>query len=87
VDRFFICDVWHHVENQTKYLALMKKILRHGGEIIMIDFHKADLPVGPPPQMRIDREELLKQMQSRGFKLKQEHTFLPYQYFLVFAPQ
>jgi ubiquinone/menaquinone biosynthesis C-methylase UbiE len=87
VNRFFICDVWHHVENQTKYLSLMRKMLKSGGEIIMIDFQQADIPVGPPPQMRIDRQELLKQMESHGFRLKQEHTFLPYQYFLVFTPK
>ena len=28
VNRIFVCDVWHHVENQTKYLAALKKILR-----------------------------------------------------------
>jgi hypothetical protein len=27
---------------------------------------------------------LLRQMQEHGFRLVQEHTFLPYQYFLVF---
>jgi hypothetical protein len=51
----------------------------------MIDFHKRDLPVGPPPGMKIAREDLLKQMESNGFRLVKEHTFLPYQYFLVFA--
>jgi ubiquinone/menaquinone biosynthesis C-methylase UbiE len=87
VNRFFICDVWHHVENQAQYLSLMKKTLKPGGEVIMIDFHKADIPVGPPLQMRIDREDLIKQMESGGFRIKHEHTFLPYQYFLVFAPK
>jgi arsenite methyltransferase len=87
VNRFFICDVWHHVENQTKYLSLMRKMLKAEGEVIMIDFHKADIPVGPPLRMRIAREDLLNQMESNGFRLKQEHTFLPYQYFLVFAPK
>ena len=87
VNRFFICDVWHHVENQTQYLSLMKKMLKPGGEIVMIDFHKKDLPVGPPLQMKIAREDLIKQMESNGFLLTNEHTFLPYQYFLVFAPK
>ena len=87
VNRFFICDVWHHVENQTKYLALMKKMLKPGGEIIMIDFHKKELPFGPPPQMKIAREDLIKQFETNGFKKTKEHTFLPYQYFLVFAPK
>ena len=87
VNRIFICDVWHHVENQTKYLSLMKKLLKPGGEIVMIDFHKKELPFGPPMQMKIAREDLIKQMEGNGFRLTQEHKFLPYQYFLVFAPK
>ena len=87
VNRFFICDVWHHVENQSKYLSLMKKMLKPGGEIVMIDFHKKELPFGPPMQMKIAREDLIKQMEGNGFRLTQEHKFLPYQYFLVFAPK
>jgi arsenite methyltransferase len=86
VQRFFICDVWHHVENQTKYLALMKKMLKPGGEIVMIDFHKKELPFGPPMQMKIAREDLIKQMEANGFRLSKEHRFLPHQYFLVFMP-
>jgi ubiquinone/menaquinone biosynthesis C-methylase UbiE len=85
VHRFFICDVWHHVENPKKYLSSMKRMLKPGGEIVMIDFHKKDLPLGPPTQMKIAREDLIKQMEGNGFRLAKEHTFLPYQYFLVFA--
>jgi arsenite methyltransferase len=87
VDRFFICDVWHHVENPANYLSMMKKILKPGGEIVMIDFHKKELPFGPPLQMKIAREDLIKQMAANGFALAKEHTFLPYQYFLVFVPK
>lgn len=85
VDRFLIVDVWHHIENQAGYLALMKKQLKPGGQVVMIDFHKRELPVGPPAGMKIAREDLLTQMQANGFRLVTEHTFLPYQYFLVFA--
>ena len=87
IDRFFICNVWHHVENPTKYLSMMKKMLKPGGEIVMIDFHKKELPFGPPLEMKIAREDLLKQMEANGFRVTKEHTFLPYQYFLVFAPK
>jgi ubiquinone/menaquinone biosynthesis C-methylase UbiE len=87
VDRFFFSDSWHHIDNQTKYLSLMKKMLKPVGEIVMIDFHKKDLPVGPPMQMKIAREDLIKEMESNGFRLTKEHIFLPYQYFLVFAPK
>ena len=83
-DRFLFVNVWHHIEDRARYLALMKKMLKPGGQIVMIDFHKRDLPVGPPAAMKIAREDLLKQMQGHGFKIREEHTFLPYQYFVVF---
>jgi ubiquinone/menaquinone biosynthesis C-methylase UbiE len=86
VDRFLIVDVWHHVGDQAGYLARMKKQLKPGGQVVMIDFHKRELPVGPPVNMKISREDLLKQMEGAGFRLVKEHTFLPYQYFLVFTP-
>jgi hypothetical protein len=34
--------------------------------------------------MKIAREDLIQEMESSGFRLVQEHVFLPYQYFLVF---
>jgi ubiquinone/menaquinone biosynthesis C-methylase UbiE len=87
VNRFFFSESWHHIENQKKYLSLMKRMLKPGGEIAMIDFHKKDLPVGPPMQMKIAREDVIKQMESNGFRLTKEYTFLPYQYFLIFIPK
>jgi ubiquinone/menaquinone biosynthesis C-methylase UbiE len=84
VNRFLIVDVWHHIEDQPGYLAKMKASLLPGGEVVMIDFHKRDMPVGPPVEMKIAREDLVNQMESNGFTLAKEHTFLPYQYFLVF---
>ena len=84
IDRFFFCDVWHHVDDQPKYLASMKRMLKPGGQVVMIDFHKKPLPVGPPLEMKIAREDLVAQMQKHGYKLVKEHTFLPHQYFIVF---
>ena len=84
IDRFFICDTWHHIGNHPHYLALMKKMLKPGGQVVMIDFRKAQTPVGPPLEMRIERDDLVKEMEKNGFRLEAEHTFLPYQYFLVF---
>ena len=85
IDRVFFCDVWHHVENQDAYLDKLTKALRPGGELVMIDFQKRELPVGPPVSMKIARGDLVAQLERHGFRLAHEHTFLPYQYFLVFT--
>jgi arsenite methyltransferase len=85
LDRFFFSNSWHHIENRTKYLSLIRKMLKPGGAVVMIDFHKQELPVGPPLQMKIAREDVIKEMEANGFPLVKEHTFLPYQYFLMFV--
>jgi len=85
IDRFFICNTWHHIPNQSHYLEQMGKMLRPGGQIVIIEYFKKQLPVGPPPGMKMARSEVLKQMSDNGFELKEEHSFLPYQYFLVFT--
>ena len=85
VDRFVIVDTWHHIEDQPRYLALLKRMLKPGGQVVHIDYQKRELPVGPPVSMKIDREDLVRQMEAAGFRLAAEHTFLPYQYFLIFT--
>jgi len=60
-------------------------MLKPGGQVVHIDFQKRELPIGPPASMKIARDDLVKQMETAGFRLAAEHTFLPYQYFLVFA--
>ena len=84
VDRFLIVDTWHHIGGHAKYLALLKRMLKPGGQVIMIDFKKAKTPVGPPMEIRIDRDDLVREMEANGFQLAAEHTFLEYQYFLIF---
>jgi ubiquinone/menaquinone biosynthesis C-methylase UbiE len=86
IDRFVIVDTWHHIESQAQYLARLRRMLKPGGQVVHIDFQKRDLPLGPPLGMKIAREDLIRQMESAGFRLASEHTFLPYQYFLVFTP-
>ena len=84
VDRIFICDTWHHIDRQAEYLALLRKVLKPRGQLVMIDFQKRELPVGPPMEMKVAQEDLVRQLEGAGFQLVKEHTFLPYQYFLIF---
>lgn len=84
VDTIFFCDVLHHVEARSAYYGRLKQALKPGGRIVIVDFHKRPLPVGPPPSMKISREELIAELDQAGLGLTKEHTFLPHQYFLEF---
>jgi len=86
VDWFVIVDTWHHIEDREGYLRHIERMLRPGGHVVHIDFQKRELPVGPPVSEKIARDDLVRQMAAAGYHLDREPTFLPYQYFLVFAP-
>jgi len=85
VDTVFICDVLHHIENRPAYYAKLAKALKPGGRIVNIDFHKRNLPVGPPESMKLSEEQVIAEFAAAGFKKTESHTFLPHQYFLVFS--
>ena len=53
IDTVFFCEVLHHIENRPAYYARIAKALRPGGRIVVIDFVKKEVPVGPTPGMKI----------------------------------
>jgi len=84
VDLIFICDVVHHIQDRQPYYAKLAAALRPGGRLAIVDFYKKELPVGPRPEMKIAREAMIGELEQAGFRLVEEHGFLPHQYFLVF---
>lgn len=84
VDTIFFCDVLHHIDNRPAYYAKLAKALKKGGRIVLIDFYKKELPVGPPPAMKLSAEEIIAEFQKAGFTLAKQLDILPYQYYLFF---
>jgi SAM-dependent methyltransferase len=84
VDTVFICNVLHHIHNRGAYYRKLAAALRPGGRIVIVDFHKRPLPVGPPPGMKLTEEEVAGELRAAGFELAANHQFLPHQYFLEF---
>lgn len=84
VDTIFICDVLHHIEARPAYYAKLKAALKPGGRIVIIDFYKKKLPVGPPPAMKLTPKQVKDEFAAAGFLTARSHSFLPHQYFLEF---
>jgi SAM-dependent methyltransferase len=85
VDLILLVDVYHHIGARTEYFRRLRESLRPGGRIAIVDF-RLDSPVGPPRAARIAPDSVRAEMKGAGYAETTAHDFLPYQYFLVFAP-
>ena len=84
VDLVFTSNTYHHIGNRVAYFADLRKYLRPGGKIAIIDFDRRAWIEGLlrhyTPSAFIKRE-----MEQAGYKLQQEREFLDRQSFLVFS--
>jgi ubiquinone/menaquinone biosynthesis C-methylase UbiE len=85
VDLILVVDTYHHFDDRRAYLRALRRFLRPSGRVAIVDWQKRELPVGPPMEHKLSRQQVLDEMRASGYRLAAEHTILPYQYFLVFA--
>jgi SAM-dependent methyltransferase len=86
-DLVLIVDTYHHFPDAPAYLRGLKRLLRPGGRVVNIDFHKRPTPHGPPLEHRVSREDFIEQARAGGYDVAGEQDFLPYQYFVVLRPR
>lgn len=85
VDLVLVVDTYHHIGDRERYFGRLRKALRPGARVAIIDF-KPDSPVGPR-HGRIAAAQVNAEMARAGYRAAIEHGFLPYQYFLIFEPE
>jgi ubiquinone/menaquinone biosynthesis C-methylase UbiE len=82
-DRVLSVNAYHHYDDGPAALRSMAGLLRRGGRLALIDFHKRDTGMGPAIEDRIDRDTFLRHAARAGLRVDRELTFLPHQYFFL----
>jgi ubiquinone/menaquinone biosynthesis C-methylase UbiE len=85
IDLILVVDTYHHFDERPAYLGVLARALRPSGRLVVIDYFKRELPVGPPVEHKIARDVVVREVTDAGYRLVDEPTMLPYQYFLVFT--
>jgi ubiquinone/menaquinone biosynthesis C-methylase UbiE len=88
-DVIFLCNTYHHLEDRATYFRNVRSALKSGGRIAIVDFYHDERSgdLGFPKRHLVSRDKVVEEMIEAGYKLTNEHTFLPTQYFLEFQPQ
>jgi len=74
VDAVFLCDVYHHFEHPQEMLGSIRRTLRPGGLLLVVDPHR--IPGKSRPwllrHVRIGKEDLAAEIVAAGFVLEEE---------------
>ena len=82
VDMVLIVNTYHHIENRIDYFSKVKKGIKPDGELVIIDYFKKELPVGPPVNHKIDLETVKQELEEAGYTLDVNVDLLPYQFII-----
>jgi predicted methyltransferase len=87
IDLAFICDTYHHFEQPLAMMKSIRRALRPGGSVVVIDFRK--IPgfstrwvMG---HVRVNEAVVVQEIESAGFRLVEDSDFLRTNYYLRFV--
>ncbi len=88
VDLIFLRDAYHDFQNRVEYFARLKKVLKPGGRIAIIDYDPAKLSfLRKLHGHALDEKTIIEEMKKAGYVKKASYPVLRQQSFNVFAPE
>jgi predicted methyltransferase len=90
LDVILALDSYHHFNYPKEMLASFKSALKPGGHLAIVEYYKREGAMGGTnsalTHIRLDDADLIKEVESVGFKLVEEHEHIPKsQYVAVFT--
>ena len=83
-DVVMIVNTYMYIYNRVPYLKNLRKALKPGGRLLIIDFKKKRTPIGPPSEIRIPLYKVEEELYEAGYQnIQTNDTALDYQYILM----
>ncbi len=85
VDLILCVDVYHEFSHPEQMLAAMRKSLRAGGRVALVEFRLEDVDVPIKLEHKMSKAQIMKEWPANGFKLVEQFDKLPWQHLMFFA--
>ena len=86
LDLVFLSCVVHHADDQVRFLAAARRLLRSSGRCGILEWADRESDFGPPRERRIGRDRLLARAEAAGFRNPACHQLSEHQYLVIAAP-
>jgi ubiquinone/menaquinone biosynthesis C-methylase UbiE len=91
VDIILMLDVYHHVDYPAKVLAALRKSLKPGGRLVVVEYYKRPeaMPGGRALEhIRLDEDDAIREIEENGFRSVSRRVHIPkVQWIASFEPK
>jgi len=84
VDVITIRETYAYISNRINYLKNLKRGLKDGGKLLIVDFKMRRLPIGPPPSEKVPLFQVELDLEKAGYRIEfVDDNSLAYQYIII----
>lgn len=84
VDLAIMVDVYHECSHPDETLQGIRKALKPGGRLVLVEFRAEDPEVPIKPEHKMTLAQIRKEIEPQGFAFHEVHEFLPWQHIVIF---
>ncbi len=84
VDLAIMVDVYHECTDPAAVLKGIRKGLKPGGRLVLVEFRAEDPDVPIKPEHKMTIRQVRKEIEPQGYTFKSIQDFLPWQHIIIF---
>jgi ubiquinone/menaquinone biosynthesis C-methylase UbiE len=84
VDLILMVDVYHECSDPETLLQGLRKALRPGGRLVLVEFRGEDPDVPIKPEHKMTLKQVRRELEPQGLVFKTSLEFLPWQHVIIF---
>lgn len=85
IDLLLLVDVYHEFSHPEQMLFEIRKSLKPGGRVALVEFREEDPEVPINPLHKMSQKQVVKEYEGNGFQLVGQYDELPWQHVFFFA--
>jgi ubiquinone/menaquinone biosynthesis C-methylase UbiE len=84
VDLAIMVDVYHECSHPEATLKGIRRALKPGGRLVLVEFRAEDPNVPIKPEHKMTLDQVRREIEPKGYTFKDSKEFLPWQHIIIF---
>ena len=84
-DLILLVDVYHELSHPVRVMAHLRRALKPGGRIVLVEFRQEDKNVPIKPEHTMSKAQVVREMAAHGLSLQAQFDDLPWQHAMAFT--